>query len=95
MRSRLFIFICLVYPLFSLAQKYDRDSLLLVLNLTDQPSKKVIVLNLLAKSYLEDDENRSESFARQALFISESINLDHGRAESMYYLGQLLLAMTV
>lgn len=91
MRSKLFLIFCLVYPLFAMSQKYDRDSLLHVLNLTDQPSKKVIVLNLLAKSYLEDDVNRSEIFARQALFISESINLDQGKAESLFYLGQLKL----
>jgi len=89
MRFRLIIIICLVYPFFSLAQKYDRDSLLLVLNLTDQPSKKIRVLNLLANSYLDDNPSRSESFAQQALFISESINLDKGKAESMFYLGQI------
>lgn len=89
MRFRLIIIICLVLPLFTLSQKYDKDSLMHVLNLTDLPSKKIDILNLLSKSYLEENPVRSESFAQQALFISESINNDHGKAEALFYLGQL------
>ncbi len=78
-----------------MSQRFDRDSLLHVLNLTDQPSKKVILLNLLSKSYLDDDPNRSESFASQALFISESINQEQGKAEAMYYLGELAISQSL
>jgi tetratricopeptide (TPR) repeat protein len=73
------------------AEKYDNDSLLQILNLTEQPSKKVAILNLLSKSYLEQDRERSLNFANQALFISESIGNELGKAEAMYYLGILSL----
>ena len=51
----------------------------------------ILILNLLSKSYLEENQIRSESFAQQALFISESINHDHGKAEAMYYLGPIAI----
>jgi len=51
----------------------------------------VVVLNLLAKAYLEEDPMRSESYASQALFISESIEDLQGKSEAHYHLA--LLAM--
>ncbi|MEZ5082807.1 MAG: tetratricopeptide repeat protein [Bacteroidales bacterium] len=75
----------------SFASKYDTDSLQQVLHLTDLPSEKVKILNLLAHTFSKDDPTKAKNFAKQAIFIAESINDEEGKAEAQYYIAQALI----
>jgi len=72
----------------SSASKHEKDSLFRVLHSVVQPSEKITILNLLSKTCLTDDPLKALNFAEQALFISESINDDRGKAESKYYIAR-------
>lgn len=91
-RPTLHILFSLLITLGSFASKYDPDSLQQVLHITDIPSEKVLILNLLSHSFIEEDPTKAENFANQALFIAESINDKEGIAEAQYYIAQILIS---
>ncbi|MCD4695350.1 MAG: tetratricopeptide repeat protein [Bacteroidales bacterium] len=83
-----FIFLSLI----SYSFKFDTDSLEQSLHLTELPSEKVKLLNLLAAAYAEKDLVKSTSFADQAIFIANSINDARGKAEAQYYKSKSFIA---
>jgi len=70
-------------------QTYKSDSLLNKLYTTTLPSEQINLNNLLAEVYLKSNPDKSEEFARQALFLAESINSHDGKAKALYYLAIL------
>jgi tetratricopeptide (TPR) repeat protein len=67
-----------------MASKYDRDSLQRVLYITNQPSEKVILLNLLAKNWMDDNPEKAYDLAQQAFTLSKTIDNPYGKAEALY-----------
>lgn len=85
-------FICLLIllleiPPYGISQ--DRDSLLTALRVAYLPSEKVAVLNMLAATFADEDPARAESYASEALSISETIEDLKGRTDANNILGKL------
>ncbi|MCB0804345.1 MAG: tetratricopeptide repeat protein [Bacteroidales bacterium] len=88
-RYNLFL-ISLLLPVLVFSQKSpDPDSLLRALYLTTQPSEQIEINNLLAEVYFPTDPAKSNSFAQQALFLSESIDDRNGKAIALYHLARI------
>jgi tetratricopeptide (TPR) repeat protein len=73
-------------PMVLFSSQYDKDSLLHILHTTVLPSDKIEILNLLADEYAVKDLAQSENYAKQALFLAQSINDEHGEAIARYHL---------
>ncbi|MCD4665392.1 MAG: tetratricopeptide repeat protein [Bacteroidales bacterium] len=78
--------IIVVFSTNLIASKYDTDSLQQVLHITNQPSEKITILNLLAKAYIDKDPVKANNYAGQALFFSQSIDNTKGKSEALYYM---------
>lgn len=85
LRNILFLFIVIVF-ISAHAHEINSDSLRQILPTISQPSKKITIYNLLAKSYLKTDLTKSNLYAEQALFISESIEDSKSSGEALYYM---------
>lgn len=68
------------------ARQHDKDSLLHELHTIVLPSDKIEILNLLAEEYAFKDVAQSENYAKQALFLAQSINDEIGEAIAQYHL---------
>lgn len=69
-----------------IASKYDRDSLQRVLYITNQPSEKIILLNLLSKNWMDENPEKAYDLAQQAFSLSKTIDDKFGNAEALYYM---------
>ena len=78
------LFCIIGYPLLSVATKYNRDSLQRVLYITNQPSEKVILLNLLSKDWMEHNPEKAYDLAQQAFSLSKTIDDKQGKAEALF-----------
>ena len=92
LKPTLHIIFLIFLSISTFATKYDTDSLQQTLHITELPSERVKILNLLSRSFVEEDLIKAENFAQQALFIAESINNKEGKAEAQYYIAQVLIS---
>ena len=77
--------------LFAFGQDVNQlDTLIQTLHKTDKPSDKIEILNQLSAFYEDSNHDRALSFAKQALFIAESIHDKEALTNSKYYLASLL-----
>lgn len=82
-RSLFFIFLfsfMLLFPFVTKAQRKKMDSLLVVLKTSQEDTSKVKTLNLLAKTYQNNNHDTSKLFAESALKLSEKLNYKPGTA---------------
>ncbi len=84
-----FIFLLLIQVLlFSAVQaKMENDSLLHELYTTKQTSEKIKILVLLASSYTNSEPAKAFDYAEQAMFLSESIGFEKGKADAKLLMG--------
>jgi len=71
-------------PFLLVASKYNRDSLQRVLYITNQPSDKASLLNLLSKEWMEDNPEKGYDLAQQAYSLSKTIDFNMGIATALY-----------
>jgi tetratricopeptide (TPR) repeat protein len=76
--------ILLMVPILVSAAVYNRDSLQVKLYTTNEQEQKVILLNLLSESWINEDLNKANQLAKEALWLAESARYIDGKAESLY-----------
>lgn len=86
--KQIILFLSFLLPFLSIAAEVNRDSLQRILYITNIPSEKIIVLNMLSNGWMEDDPLKAYNFAEQAFVLSETIEDYKGKAEALFYLGQ-------
>jgi tetratricopeptide (TPR) repeat protein len=78
------LFLIISIPLLSAATKFNRDSLQRVLYITNQPSEKIVLLNLLSEDLMEDNPEKAYDLAQQAFSLSKTIDDKQGKAEALF-----------
>ncbi|MCX6231989.1 MAG: adenylate/guanylate cyclase domain-containing protein [Bacteroidetes bacterium] len=101
MRKKYFLILLLGLPLYGISQPKTHnnpDSLLKLLNKTNETTIKVDILNQIASKYWEaETEKRKDSinlFATQAIQLSRKLVYSKGLAEALYNQGRYYIAST-